>query len=248
VAPRCEQATDEDLRRGQERHDLRRLELGTGERADEEPQRHPEKRIEGGHDEQQRQRSGDREPRPGQRWHRDDSVCSGPCAQCSGAVVGQEGAIPHQNELLVVKTGYLMSRTRLDPSPAEAAAHRARRSTCAVACALDVVGDRCTLLVICDLLGGKTRYSDFLASEEKIPTNILADRLKRLEREGLIERVPYSEHPPRFEYHLTAEGCELGRAVDALATWGLGHFPGSVRTIPSIDGLNTAQRQTSRDH
>ncbi|MCC2627743.1 MAG: transcriptional regulator, HxlR family [Thermomicrobiales bacterium] len=82
----------------------------------------------------------------------------------------------------------------------------ARRSLCPVACALDVVGDRWTLLVIRDLLGGKRRYGDFLASAEKIPTNILADRLKRLEREGLIARAPYSTRPPRDEYHLTPEG------------------------------------------
>jgi DNA-binding HxlR family transcriptional regulator len=102
---------------------------------------------------------------------------------------------------------------------------------CPVACALDVVGDRWTLLVIRDLLGGKRRYGDFAASAEKIPTNILADRLKRLEREGLIARVPYSTRPLRVEYHLTPQGRELGRAVDALATWGLKHCPGTVRTI-----------------
>jgi DNA-binding HxlR family transcriptional regulator len=107
----------------------------------------------------------------------------------------------------------------------------ARRSLCPVACALDIVGDRWTLLIIRDLFGGKTRYGDFLASAEKIPTNILADRLKRLGREGLIARVPYSTRPPRMEYHLTPEGRELGRSVDALATWGLTHCPGTVRTI-----------------
>ena len=107
----------------------------------------------------------------------------------------------------------------------------ARRSLCPVACGLDVGGDRWTLLVIRDLLGGKRRYGEFLASAEKIPTNILADRLKRLEREGLIARVPYSTRPLRVEYHLTPEGRELGRAIDALATWGLKHCPGTVRTI-----------------
>ncbi len=111
-----------------------------------------------------------------------------------------------------------------------------RRSSCPVACALDVVGDRWTMLVIRDLLAGKSRYGDFLASAEKIPTNILADRLKRLEREGLIARIPYSTRPPRMEYHLTPEGRELGRAVDALATWGLTHCTGTVRSVwPSAE-------------
>jgi DNA-binding HxlR family transcriptional regulator len=106
-----------------------------------------------------------------------------------------------------------------------------RRSDCPVACTLEVLGDRWTLLVVRDLLVGKKRYGDFLASQEKIPTNILADRLKRLEREGLIASVRYSEHPPRVEYHLTPEGRELGRVVEALATWGLKHFPVTTRNV-----------------
>ncbi len=133
-----------------------------------------------------------------------------------------------------------MKSTRIE-KPVGKGAGSTRRSSCPVACTLDLVGDRWTLLVIRDLLAGKKRYSDFLTSAEKIPTNILADRLKRLEREGLIESVPYSEHPPRFEYHLTTEGRGLGRAVDALANWGLEHFPGTIRTIPSIDDLDNAR-------
>ncbi len=114
------------------------------------------------------------------------------------------------------------------------------RSTCPVACTLDVVGDRWTLLVIRDLLSGSKRYGDLLASAEHIPTNILAARLKRLEREGLLERAPYNEHPPRYDYRLTAKGRGLGRAIDALATWGLAHVAGTVRTMPSIDDLTSA--------
>jgi DNA-binding HxlR family transcriptional regulator len=117
------------------------------------------------------------------------------------------------------------------PDADTARPHAQRRSACPVACSLDVVGDRWSLLVIRDLLAGKTRYSDFLASPEKIPTNILAERLKRLERAGLISRVPYSEHPPRVEYHLTADGRHLSRTIDALAEWGLGHFPGTRRAL-----------------
>src|SRR5215216_1111045 len=90
-------------------------------------------------------------------------------------------------------------------------AKKARRSNCPVACTLDIVGDRWTLLVIRDLLGGKTRFNDLLASSEQIPTNILADRLKRLEREHLIDSVPYSHRPLRFDYYLSPEGRALGR-------------------------------------
>ena len=105
------------------------------------------------------------------------------------------------------------------------------RSLCPVANALDVVGDRWTLLVIRDLLAGKRRFGDFLTSPEHIPTNILADRLKRLERAGLIASVPYTQRPPRFEYQLTASGRELGPVVDAMATWGLAQFPGTRRAL-----------------
>jgi DNA-binding HxlR family transcriptional regulator len=121
--------------------------------------------------------------------------------------------------------------TTMRQDDAEAGRTGMRRSDCAVACALDIVGDRWTLLVIRDLLGGKRRYGEFLASAEKIPTNILADRLRRLQREGLIAPVPYSTRPLRVEYHLTPQGYELGRAVDALATWGLTHCPGTVRSV-----------------
>jgi DNA-binding HxlR family transcriptional regulator len=107
----------------------------------------------------------------------------------------------------------------------------ARRSSCSLACALEIVGDRWTLLVVRDLIGGKRRYGDFLRSSERIPTNILADRLRLLEREGLIASVPYSERPRRLEYHLTPAGQALGRVVDALATWGLEHIPGTTRKV-----------------
>jgi DNA-binding HxlR family transcriptional regulator len=104
---------------------------------------------------------------------------------------------------------------------------RERRSGCPVACTLDVVGDRWTLLVVRDLLRGKTRYGDFLRSSESIPTNILAERLKRLEQAGLVESRLYSEHPPRYEYELTEAGRALAPIVRAIAAWGEAHIPGT---------------------
>ena len=133
----------------------------------------------------------------------------------------------------------LTTMTSRDNGGAEAGAG-SRRSSCPVACTLDLVGDRWTLLVIRDLLTGSKRYGDLLASEEHIPTNILAARLKRLERAGLLERVAYSDHPPRYDYRLTPKGRGLGRAIDALATWGLAHVAGTVRTMPRLDELTSA--------
>ncbi len=108
---------------------------------------------------------------------------------------------------------------------------RRRRSTCAVACTLDLVGDRWTLLLIRDLLGGRKRYGELLGSPEGIPTNILAARLTRLENYALIRRIAYSVHPPRFQYELTPMGRELGRPVAAIANWGLKNIPGTTRTL-----------------
>ena len=101
------------------------------------------------------------------------------------------------------------------------------RSACPVAGALDLVGDRWTLLVVRDLLRGKRRYGDLAASAERIPTNILADRLRRLEQAGLVERRQYNERPPRYEYRLTRKGKDLAPAVRILAEWGVRHVPGT---------------------
>ena len=107
----------------------------------------------------------------------------------------------------------------------DAAAPGALRSGCPVANALDLVGDRWTLLVVRDLLRGKKRFGELAASSERIPTNILAERLKRLERAGLVEARPYSAHPPRFEYNLTPAGRELEPVLSAVAAWGHARFP-----------------------
>ncbi len=101
------------------------------------------------------------------------------------------------------------------------------RSPCPVAGALDLVGDRWTLLILRDLLRGMSRYGQFLASPEGISTNLLADRLQRLEQAGLVTAVPYSQHPVRMDYRLTPAGRALSPVVDALANWGLAHLPGT---------------------
>jgi len=98
---------------------------------------------------------------------------------------------------------------------------------CPVAGALDLLGDRWTLVVVRDLLVGKSRYGEFQASLEGIPTNILAERLKRLEASGIVERVAYRERPLRHEYRLTEKGQELRGVVRALREWGLKNIPGT---------------------
>ena len=103
----------------------------------------------------------------------------------------------------------------------------ARRSDCPIAGALEVLGDRWTLLIVRDLLRGRSRYGEFAESPEGIPTNILAERLARLEAAGLVARTAYQRHPPRYAYHLTPTGADLRPVLAALAGWGLRHVTGT---------------------
>src|SRR5206468_4158299 len=103
-----------------------------------------------------------------------------------------------------------------------------RRSTCPIATTLDLLGDKWTLLVIRDLLFvGKRRFGELLESPEGIPTNILSDRLRRLEEHGVVEKSLYSSRPQRYEYRLTARGADLFPVLRAMAEWGLRHLPGT---------------------
>lgn len=102
------------------------------------------------------------------------------------------------------------------------------RSPCPVACSLDLLGDKWTLLVVRDLLLGKTTYSEFQKSPEGIPTNILAERLKRLLAAGIIEKSRYQERPKRYAYHLTEKGRDLREVLSAMIDWGNKYIPGTV--------------------
>jgi len=103
----------------------------------------------------------------------------------------------------------------------------ARRSPCPVSCALDLFGDRWTLLVIRDLMLGRSRFKEFAGSPERIPTNILSERLARLIEGGLIERVPADPGGKRLAYQLTEKGRSLRPIVEALRDWGLKWQPGT---------------------
>lgn len=104
------------------------------------------------------------------------------------------------------------------------------RSDCAIAGTLDVVGDRWSLLIVRDLLfRGELRFADLAGSTEGVPTNTLADRLRRLEEYGIVAREQYSDRPPRHQYRLTDRGRELAPVLDAMATWGVTHLPGTRR-------------------
>lgn len=102
------------------------------------------------------------------------------------------------------------------------------RSRCPVSCALDLLGDKWTLLLVRDLLMGKGTYTEFQQSPEGIPTNILAERLKRLRASGIIEKLPYQERPVRYRYRLTRKGRDLSPLISAMIDWGNAYVDGTI--------------------
>lgn len=99
------------------------------------------------------------------------------------------------------------------------------RSGCPIATSLDIFGDRWTLVIVRDLATGKARFSQFLESPERIPTNVLTERLLRLEEFGLISKSAYQDNPPRFEYGLTKKGAELLPVLQAICRWANAYMP-----------------------
>ena len=99
------------------------------------------------------------------------------------------------------------------------------RSPCPVASALDLFGDKWTLVVIRTIFAGRHRYSELADMPERISTNILADRLARLEELGLISKKDNKANPSRHEYHLTRSGADLLPVLQALAAWSAKHIP-----------------------
>jgi DNA-binding HxlR family transcriptional regulator/putative sterol carrier protein len=95
---------------------------------------------------------------------------------------------------------------------------------CALARALDVVGERWTLLVVRELILGPRRYTDLLDALPGIGTNLLAARLRELERQGVIERRRLPAPAGSAVYDLTARGRQLEPAVIALTRWGSGRL------------------------
>lgn len=132
------------------------------------------------------------------------------------------------------------------PSPDCLSLPEDRRSGCPISSTLDLLGDKWTLLVVRDLLFlRKRRFGEFLESPEGIPTNILTDRLRRLEEHGVVEKSLYSERPRRYEYRLTAMGAELFPVLRAMAEWGLRNLPGTA--APPVEILQQAYERARRE-
>ena len=101
---------------------------------------------------------------------------------------------------------------------------------CPMARSLEFLGERWTLLIIRDLLGGPKKFQDLETSLHPLTPSVLSQRLKVLEEHEIVTRRMYTEHPPRAEYALTARGMELRPVVSGLTIWGSRHL-GSERVL-----------------
>ncbi|CAM3185912.1 helix-turn-helix domain-containing protein [Asticcacaulis taihuensis] len=111
-------------------------------------------------------------------------------------------------------------------SISKAAVQKAHRSLCPINLTLEAVGDRWSMLIVRDLmLRGHSSYQGFLRAEEKIATNILADRLLKLEQNGLISKSADPADKRRFIYALTERGADLAPILVELALYGLKYEP-----------------------
>ncbi len=113
-----------------------------------------------------------------------------------------------------------------------------QRSQCPQNLALEVFGDKWTLLIIRDMmLDGKTNFREFLQSKEKIATNVLSSRLRSLEEEGIIKKTPDPSHKQKITYLLTKKGIDLFPILIENARWSLKYKKVDKTDIPLAQEL-----------
>lgn len=104
---------------------------------------------------------------------------------------------------------------------------------CNVAKALNIIGDKWTLLIVDNIIRGIHTFKDLKDTLNNIPTNLLSNRLKFLENQGIIQSEMYSKHPPRYKYFVTEKGNELKLIIVALGLWGIKNLSECKKTIKS---------------
>jgi len=121
-----------------------------------------------------------------------------------------------------------------------------QRSTCPISTALELVGDRWTLLVIRDLVfAHKRHFREFLQSEEAISSNVLADRLDSLVQSGIVRKTADPTHAQKAVYSLTAKGVDLLPLLSAMSAWSQKYYPTTrrVEAVQFVKGGAKAQKQ-----
>ena len=119
-----------------------------------------------------------------------------------------------------------------------------RRSGCPVSCSLDLLGDKWSLLIVRDMVFGRKRsFKEFLASPEGIATNILTNRLKRLEDSGIISKQPDPENRRQIVYTLTEKGIALIPVLVELRCWGA-----IYESAPNVDPDEVQRMQQDKQY
>lgn len=114
------------------------------------------------------------------------------------------------------------------------------RSSCPLASALDLFGDKWSLLIVRDLIYfDKRSFKEFELSWERIPTSTLADRLSKLESLGVISKELYQKRPARYQYLLTEKGLTLIPAIKAMTLWGQEHIESTIEVVKVSNGVET---------
>jgi DNA-binding HxlR family transcriptional regulator len=122
-----------------------------------------------------------------------------------------------------------------------------RRSSCPISFGLDIFGDKWTLLVIRDIaFYHRTRFSDF-APHEQIATNILTDRLNKLEALGIIKKTRNTEFKNQYIYSVTQKGKDLIPTLIELTLWGLQYDPESLASKQFAKRIETEKRQLATE-
>jgi DNA-binding HxlR family transcriptional regulator len=103
-------------------------------------------------------------------------------------------------------------------------ARRKKDVSCPAETTLGIIGGRWKLLILRELLCGVSRFGELRRRLNGISDKMLAQHLRELEHDGVIERKVYAEIPPKVEYSLTASGKSLKPVIDGLHEWGLGHL------------------------
>ncbi|MDQ7017881.1 MAG: helix-turn-helix domain-containing protein [Robiginitomaculum sp.] len=123
-----------------------------------------------------------------------------------------------------------------------------RQTGCPIAFALDTFGDKWSLIIIRDMLmRGKETYGEFLAADEKIATNILADRLQHLQDEGLIEKSRDPQNRRRFLYRLTPKGLDLAPIVLEMVRWSAAYDPNTKASQAVVTRIQSDREGLLKD-
>lgn len=123
-----------------------------------------------------------------------------------------------------------------------------RRSDCAISAALDIIGDKWSLLILRDLMFTEKRsYGELQACEEKIATNILASRLQGLEANGLIRKTPDPANGRRILYFLTQKGIDLLPVIIELRGWAEKHYPGMEGCASEVKITDKNRKEVLRE-